>query len=244
MRDRELVPAWVRVLPGVARGCVGLACGDEGDVGMKAVHSPWRSAPQYTDGTHTYCRIAGGIGWPAHGNTGWFCVLGESRDLNEYGSRDLHVLAEGDSFLGEPAMDPYVLFEIMAEQTRENKVASWYGLPTFPKQELAAFNKAQLLLRRPRLRVLPPPDETARGMAGYLQLVRRRVSSRKTLFFGKHQRIASALSGLPADIDSLRYDDHPAVTALILAVAGLDLRQLPQEPEGRGTFKADTHAGY
>jgi hypothetical protein len=214
------------------------------DFHMKPLHSPWRTAPQYTDGTRTYSRIAGGIGWPSHGNPGWFCVLGEDRDLNEYGSHDLHVLAEGDSYLGEPVMDPYLLFESMADQGQTNKVVSWYGMQTFPKLELVAFNKAQLLLKRPRLRVLPPPDEGSRGMAGYLQLVRRRVSSSKTLFFGEHQRIAAALSGLPADIDALRYDDHPAVTALLTAVAGLDLKQLPQEPTRGGTLKADTYAGY
>jgi hypothetical protein len=211
---------------------------------MKKVSNFWRPAPRFTDDNHTYSRIAGGIGWPAHGKPGWVCVIGEeASDSSILGTKDLHVLAEGDSAFGEPCMDPVVVFKAMSEQVVENMATTWYGLPTYPKTELAQYNRSMMLLKQPRLRILPPPQEEQRGIAGLLQLVRRRVSSHKSLFFGEHQRIPSQLSALPADIDSLKYSEHPAVTALLMAVAGLDLTR-EQVFRDCGPSSGDVHAGY
>jgi hypothetical protein len=213
---------------------------------IRAEYESGSDIPVFTDGEHAYSRIVGGVGWPCHGVPGCYCVLG--RDACRARLFDLPVLrviAEGRDVMGEPLMDYPTTFKALGEASDEHMVPRWYGMPGYPATELARFNRSRLVGRQRRIAIAPPPLLAERGVPGYLSMVRRRVSSQKTLFFGEHRGIPRALSGLPADIDTIGPDRHPAISAIICAVAAMDLLD---DPTGKRPLRAarrgDARAGY
>lgn len=214
---------------------------------IKAEYDTGSDIPVFTDGEHRYSRIVGGVGWPCHGVPGCYCVLGqEASRINLYDLPVLRVIDEGREVMGEPLMDYPTTFKALAQAAEGNMVFRWYGMPGFPLSELARFNRSRLIGRHCRLVVSPPPMLAERGVPGYLSMVRRRVSTQKTLYFGAHRIIPQALSGLPADIDDIGPDRHPAITALVSAVAGLDLvdDRMRNRPYAAREHRCHTRAGY
>jgi|GEM_PF-3209063 len=213
---------------------------------IKPVFNSGTDEPRFSDGKNVYSRIVAGVGWPSHGGPGCFCVLGEAAGKHRVFDKPVvRVLDEGLDVLGEPLMDCPTVFKAMAHALEMDMALRWFAMPGYSVSDLSKFNRSRLLSRQHRIAVSPPPQLEERGFAGYLSMIRARVAGTKTLFFGDHRIIPSALSGLPADIDDIGADRSPAITALACALAGMDLTSTSTTRGVHRTSRgADAHSGY
>lgn len=193
---------------------------------------------------HVFGRVSGGLAWPAHGNPGFLVVLAEDLVPDPaFKTRHIYRMAEYANFNGLSLVHVDTLLRAAVEAVRTCQVSDWFALRLEHQTPLSAFNRSQAELRQPQIRPIQPDHNP--DFEFYASLVRARIHERKTLHFG-HSLIPPKLMALPSDCSGERFGDYPELTALFMALAGLELRQnrgLGQSSE-KNTRRADPVGGY
>lgn len=195
------------------------------------------------DGRDLTCsRIAGGVAWPEVGQPGFLVVLGlDMYDDPDVGGTPVHVLLELMEFGGETFLSVEPILEAIRVVRGKVRCGEWFGLECPRPRALSDFNRNETAYRRQPVRI-KEVDEPDFGRM--LEMVFRRTVVRKLLHFGQ-SALPGYLSALPAEAARTgKFTDHPPVTALLFALAGLEgTRGEPVEMR-RKSRVVDRVAGY
>ncbi len=189
-----------------------------------------------------YSAMIGGVGWPHGDKPGSIVVLGQDVSTDRMsGQRPVWVLAEMREDAGEPFFLPETMFTAMTALAARLMVNRWFGMPCPFGRERAAHNRQMQARRLPAVSVCTPscgPD-----MYYLSTLIRRRLVRNAGLFFGRGDGVQATLRSLPADVSGMDLESLPDVTALSMALAGLE-RATAAGPAAHLHRPADRVAGY
>lgn len=189
-------------------------------------------------------RVSGGIGWPGRGRPGFVVALGEELEENQDwpGVRNLHVLHEQQDWQGQNFLSVPAMIRAVGEIQRRFLVREWWcePRPDF-SGDLRAYNREQTARRLPVVRLWDVPSTVSPEWLA--MRVHLRTSGQKTMFFRGADLTRAALSGLARDLSGLSWGDSPEVTALLMAVSGLDAREF-RSGRVEDWRPADSLAGY
>lgn len=191
--------------------------------------------------TRLFRRIVGGAGWPSRGAPGYLVVVAEANEIDfEYDARHFYRIYESGEWNGVALMTWENILEAMKFLSASFGVSPWFCLPCPSREALIDFNRknAQAKKNVLRLRHFNDPDfET------FLSTVYKKTTSIKTLHFGP-SNIATRLNALTRDISKEQFRDHPEITALVMAVNGLEYTSPQGAPKRSGPKIADKVGGY
>lgn len=195
------------------------------------------------DPEQVFGRVAGGLAWPAHGNRGFLVVLAEeARTDPAFNVKHVHLVYEPSEEEGS-LIHLDNLLRAALRAMRACSAGRWFAPRLEKSAQLVRFNREQAQLRQPQVRPVQP--EANPSFEHYASLVRSRIHERKTLHFGK-SAIPAKLSLLPSDCSAEQFEDHPEITALFFALAGLELISSSGRSSSdiQGTAPADRTGGY
>lgn len=196
--------------------------------------------------TWLFRRLAGGLAWPSRGEAGFLVVLAESLDMDfQFNTRHIHLLHEQRDYGGQSFVNPEPLLRAAVAATDRFKVSAWFARPGQFERDIVVFNREQASLRQAQIRPIRLPGDP--DLDYCVSLVRKRTYDQKTLHLGTQSEVMPALAALPGDLSASRFEDHPEVSALLMALAGLELlpdrgASGPRQASKRRV--ADPAAGY
>lgn len=205
----------------------------------------WFSWKRKARGDVSFRRIVGGIGWPGKGQPGFLAVVGECKSANvEFPDQhDLHVVGEWGDWQGQSFLSVQSMFSAISGIQRVAMASEWWSVdrPEFIR-DMRDHNRRQENMRRAPLRVHHPrEDATAEWLTMRVHL---RTSARKTMFFNHADRLRAAASSVGRDPSEFEWSDSPELTALLMAVAGIESRGFSGVPVRSPRVVADSLSGY
>ncbi len=186
-------------------------------------------------------RLAGGVAWPGVGRPGFLIVLAEDLDADmETGGTAVRVVAERNEYGGESFLSVEPVLECIRNLRNKLLCPEWFGLECPQTNVLLNYNRAEAKFKRNPIRIKELDDPRFERL---IELVFRRTVVRKLLHFGE-SCLPGLLSALPADVaETGKFQNHPEITALLFALAGLDGTRPPQtRPKSAAVI--DRVAGY
>lgn len=184
----------------------------------KIVQNRFTKLYEEQDTGRVYRRITAGMGWPYMERPGFIVVIGEEneRDHSLIGSpRHLRVLDEAESH------DLEVLYR------SAGKFADDYGVDAI---RCDCKDPSQLMWRKiPRadevpVRTLSTPYWEKLSLRFVAQAIQKHTKLQKSLHFGEKSKLPGCLDEISTEqIEELQLTRYPAITALAIALAELEL---------------------
>lgn len=186
-------------------------------------------------------RVVGGAGWPGRGKPGYLVAAGECSDWDfEFETRHFYRIFETGEWMGRPLMSWDAIFDAMSFLTSKFGITPWFCLPCPAPEALVSYSRRITAEkgRPPRFRHLHDPT-----FESCLSTIYQRISQVKTLHFGSSEA-AARLSSLGRDLSREHFDEHPEITALAMAVNGLEYTRAQQPAGKKRAHIVDRIGGY
>ncbi len=207
-------------------------------------HSSYELVNVMDDGeleTRVFRRIAGGAAWPSKGQPGYLMAVAEDMEYDmELETRHYRRIYETGAWMGQALMTCEAMLEAMYSLSSRFGIRPWYCLPCPFLEALRDFHHKKAHERKGRLKLeyLRDPD-----FERFLSPVYRRLTTSKTLHFGQSDTVAM-LGNLDKDVSGETFESNPQITALLMAVNGLEHTRVDTVQRPAKRFTADRVGGY